>query len=134
MLLAALLLAVCHGNRRGRLACPVSPAVRLDVVRVARLQAAGGAGGGEGQLLESVLREELRFEAEEAATAHGGAGVTGRGDAVHPAHVRALARCVLSVCLCVCVSVCPCVCALGMIVRTPARLPDRRATHKRTPG
>lgn len=36
------------------------------------------AGGGEGQLLESVLKEELRFEAEEAARAHGGAGTTAR--------------------------------------------------------
>ena len=34
--------------------------------------------GGEGQLLESVLREELRFEQEEAAKAHGGAGTTAR--------------------------------------------------------
>ncbi|WIA13628.1 hypothetical protein OEZ85_007192 [Tetradesmus obliquus] len=43
---------------------------------------AGGGGvggaGGEGKLLEGVLQEELRFEAEEAAKAHGGAGLTGR--------------------------------------------------------
>jgi hypothetical protein len=41
----------------------------------------GGVGGvgGEGKLLEGVLQEELRFEAEEAARAHGGAGLTGRG-------------------------------------------------------
>lgn len=40
----------------------------------------GGVGGvgGEGKLLEGVLQEELRFEAEEAARAHGGAGITGR--------------------------------------------------------
>jgi hypothetical protein len=37
-----------------------------------------GGAGGEGKLLEGVLQEELRFEAEEAAKAHGGAGVTGR--------------------------------------------------------
>jgi hypothetical protein len=38
------------------------------------------AGGGEGQLLESVLKEELRFEADELSRAHGGAGATGRTD------------------------------------------------------
>jgi hypothetical protein len=40
----------------------------------------GGVGGvgGEGKLLEGVLQEELRFEAEEAAKAHGGAGLTAR--------------------------------------------------------
>jgi hypothetical protein len=45
----------------------------------------GGVGGvgGEGKLLEGVLQEELRFEAEEAARAHGGAGLTGRA-AVQP--------------------------------------------------
>lgn len=38
--------------------------------------AGGGVGGagGEGKLLEGVLQEELRFEAEEVARAHGGAG------------------------------------------------------------
>ncbi|KAF8060078.1 hypothetical protein HT031_005017 [Scenedesmus sp. PABB004] len=42
--------------------------------------AGGGVGGagGEAKLLEGVLEEELRFEAEEAARAHGGAGLTGR--------------------------------------------------------
>eukprot|EP00879_Flechtneria_rotunda_P012428 GHRR01012978.1.p1 GENE.GHRR01012978.1~~GHRR01012978.1.p1 ORF type:complete len:348 (+),score=131.18 GHRR01012978.1:48-1091(+) len=44
------------------------------------VNAAGSAAAaaGEGKLLESVLQEELRFEAAEAAKAHGGAGITGR--------------------------------------------------------
>lgn len=33
-----------------------------------------GGAGGEGKVLEGVMQEELRFEAEEAAKAHGGAG------------------------------------------------------------
>lgn len=46
-----------------------------------------GAAGGEGQLLESVLKEELRFEAEETAKAHGGAGTTARPDKPNAAQV-----------------------------------------------
>jgi hypothetical protein len=48
------------------------------------LQAKKQGGGGEGQLLESVLKEELRFEAEESAKAHGGAGATARLDKQNP--------------------------------------------------
>jgi hypothetical protein len=35
---------------------------------------------GEGQLLESVLKEELRFEADEVSRAHGRAGKAARPD------------------------------------------------------
>lgn len=49
-------------------------------IRSGGLEAGGvGGAGGEVRLMEAALEEQLRLEAEAAAAAHGGAGITGRG-------------------------------------------------------